>query len=295
MNGDVPLRLPGAADVEAFERDGFIVLDGALAPAWLAPLEQVCARLMEAPEALDITEETLRLSQPAGPEGLFGASSYERMLAGRGRFRMHFNTARREPAVLDFALAGALGAVVARLMQSPIVRFVDDILFVKDPGTLEATEWHDDDGGSICTGEQRCSVWVALGDVDEAAGPLRMLRGSHRRHAGWRRRGERADALAAAQPGDIVTCPLCAGDVVVHHLGTIHGAGPNTSGETRRAWALRYAGDDARFLLRPARRESRDAYGLEDGAPLSGPLFPVAWPRAHSEGFGSDVNGESRA
>ena len=277
---NAPLRAVAEEEIAAFERDGVVVLRGVLAPAWLAALEPACARLLAAPEAVDITEESLRLARPADADGLFGAPSYAHALAGRGRFRMHFNTARREPDVLAFALAGAVGALAAALLRTSTVRFVDDILFVKEPHTSEATEWHDDDGGSICTGEQRCSMWVTLADVDDDAGPLWALRGSHRRFSGWRARGESAADIAEAHRHDVVTCPVRAGDVVVHHLATLHAAGPNRSDRPRRAWALRYAGDGARFLLRQARRESRAWYGLQDGAPLSGARFPVAWPPA---------------
>lgn len=280
MNARVPLRTVAPGEIAAFERDGFVVLRGVLAPAWLAWLEPACARLLAASDAVDITEESLRLATPAGPDELFRAPTYAHALAGRGRFRMHFNTARRDPDVLAFAVAGAVGALVAALMRSATVRFVDDILFVKDPRTVEATEWHDDDGGSICTGNQRCSVWVSLADVDEASGPLWMLRGSHRRFPGWRTRGEKAADIASAHRRDVVSCPVRAGDVVVHHLATLHAAGPNGGDRQRRAWALRYAGDDARFELREARRETREWYGLPDGAPLGGNRFPVAWPPA---------------
>jgi ectoine hydroxylase-related dioxygenase (phytanoyl-CoA dioxygenase family) len=191
---------------------------------------------------------------------------------------MHFNTARRDAAVLDFSLRGAVGAIAAALMRSRTVRFLDDILFVKEPRTQESTEWHDDDGGGIATGTQRCSVWVSLADAPEVAGPVRFLRGSHRRFQGWRVQGLRAASLAQTHAEDIVSCPVRLGDVVVHHLDTIHAAGPNLSDAPRRSWALRFAGDDARFILRPTRHEAREFYNLADGEPLSGPRFPIAWP-----------------
>jgi hypothetical protein len=282
VNGSRPLRLPSAPEIAAFENDGFVVLPGVLDPAWLDGLEAACARLLLAPDALDITEETLRLALPQGALGLFGAAPYKATLEGRGRFRMHFNTARRDAAVLDFALRGAAGGIAAALMHSAEVRFVDDILFVKEPRTEEPTEWHDDDGGGVATGTQRCSVWVTLADAPEQAGPVRFLRGSHRRFQGWRAGGFKAAVLAEQHAGDVVSCPLRVGDVVVHHLDTIHAAGPNRSAEPRRSWALRFAGDDARFILRPARREEREWYGLADGDRLGGPRFPVAWPVANS-------------
>ena len=284
MIGTRPLRTITRDEVEAFERDGFVVLPGVLSPAWLLPLVAACERLLAAPEMLDITEETLHRGIATSPDQLFGARPYAVTLAERGHFRMNFNTARRDAGVLGFALRGAVGGIAAAVMQSPVARFVDDILFVKEPRTEEPTEWHDDDGGSITSGEQRCSVWVSLADVSLEAGAMRFLRRSHRRFAGWRERGETAESIVTAHPGDVVACPLAVGDVAVHHLATIHGAGPNATAEVRRAWALRFAGEQARFLLRPVRREARDWYGLEDGQPLAGPRFPVAWPGVEPAG-----------
>jgi ectoine hydroxylase-related dioxygenase (phytanoyl-CoA dioxygenase family) len=182
--------------------------------------------------------------------------------------------------VPEFALRGAVGGIAAALMRSPTARFVDDIMFIKQPHTEEPTEWHADNGGSIARGDQRCSLWISLGDVPEEAGPLRLLRGSHRRFAGWRERGLVADDLVAAHPEDVVVCPVRAGDVVAHHLATIHGTGPNRSAILRRSWALRFAGDGVRFVLPAVRANERAWFGLEDGEPLGGPRFPLAWPPA---------------
>jgi Phytanoyl-CoA dioxygenase (PhyH) len=270
MIANTPLRAPSQAEIESFDRDGFVILPGVLSPSALAPLTDACARLIDDGNSLDITEETLRANLP-NPDSLFGAPSYRETLSDRGHFRMRFNTARDDATVLNFALGGAIGAVVAALMHARCVRFIDDILFVKEPQTAEPTEWHDDDQGSVATGPQRCSVWVSLGDVPLSAGPIRYLRGSHRRY-------RKAHALANANPEDIVECPLMCGDIAVHDLDTIHAAGPNLGSGPRQSWALRYAGEKARFILRETRREPREWYALSDGLPLSGPRFPIAWP-----------------
>lgn len=277
MTVHTPLRMPSETEIERFERDGFVVLPGVLSRECLAPLTYACERLIGDGNALDITDETLRAALP-NPDALFGASSFDETLSKRGDFRMRFNTARDDPVVLDFALGGAIGAVAGALMQAHRVRFIDDILFVKEPHTAEPTEWHDDDLGSVATGPQRCSVWVSLGDVPLSAGPIRYLRGSHRRYRGWRAQGLKAESLANANPEDIVECPLMCGDIAVHDLDTIHAAGPNLGSGQRQNWALRYAGEKARFILRETRREPREWYALSDGLPLSGPRFPIAWP-----------------
>ncbi len=273
-----PLRAVRPAEIEAFERDGYVVLRDVLASPWLESLRDACKRILELPETLDITEEAVRLQTPTTPSALFGARPYAATLRERGHFHVYFNTAHRDAGVLDFALRGATGGIAAALMRSDTARFVDDIMFVKEPGTREPTEWHDDDGGGVMTGWQRCSLWVSLGDVPEEAGPLQFLRGSHRSCAGWRERGEKADALVAAHGREVVACPVRVGDVIAHHPATIHGTGGNASALCRRAWALRFAGEGMRFRLPAVRENERAWYGLVDGEPLAGPRFPLAWP-----------------
>ena len=278
MSGSVPLRPIDEAEVAAFERDGYVVVPCVLDPTWLVPLAAACERVLALPDTLDITSEAVRLEAPTSAATLFGAPSYAESLRGRGHFFVHFNSARSEPAVLAFALAGAIGGVAAALMRSSTARFVDDVMFVKEPGAREPTEWHDDDGGGVMAGAQKCSLWVSLADVPPEGGPLCFLRGSHARHRGWRTRGEKADAIVAAEPEEVRSCPVSVGDVIAHHPATLHGSAGNASGVRRRSWALRFAGEGMRFALPAVRENERDWWGLEDGAPLDGPRFPLAWP-----------------
>jgi len=288
MSGHQPLRAVTETEIEAFERDGYVVLPGVLDPVWLEPLVDACERIMAMPDTIDVTAEAVRLPMPSTPAELFGAKSYDEELQGRGRFFVHFNTSREDKAVLDFALRGAVGGIAAAVMRSASARFVDDILFVKEPGAEEQTEWHDDDGGGVMIGAQRSSLWISLGDVTEAMGPLRFLRSSHLRFAGWRTRALKADDLIAANAADVVTCPLRVGDVVAHHLATIHGSGGNRGASPRRSWALRFAGEGVRFALPALREHEREWYRLKDGEPLDGPSFPKAWPpQPSADGGGS--------
>jgi ectoine hydroxylase-related dioxygenase (phytanoyl-CoA dioxygenase family) len=75
------------------------------------------------------------------------------------------------------------------------------------------------------------------------------------------------------------------GDVLIHKGLTIHGAaGNHTADRRRRALAVRYTGDDARYSTRPGTFMQMasvlahvPAPGLEEGAPMGGALFPGVW------------------
>jgi len=279
MSGHAPLRALTPTEIENFEQNGFVILPKVLDPAWLEPLRGACERIIALPDTVDVTAEAVRLAMPSTPAGLFGAKSYDEQLQSRGRFFVHFNTSRQDQSVLDFVLRGAVGGIAASVMRSASARFVDDILFVKEPGAAEETEWHDDDGGGVMIGAQRCSIWVALGDVVEIMGPLRFLRASHVRFSGWRTQGLKANDLIVANPADVVTCPLKFGDVVAHHPATIHGSSGNRGNSPRRSWAFRFAGEGMRFALPALRENEREWYQLKDGESLDGPRFPLAWSR----------------
>lgn len=253
------LRPVTPSQIDAFAGDGFVVVARVLSAESLLGLADACSRVLSSRHVRDVTAEA--------QESRSG-----------GHFFVSFNTARREPAVLAAALAGTVGQIAAAVMGSSTARFCDDVLLVKEAGCQTHTEWHDDDPFSLATGPQRCSVWVPLDDVSAEAGALRYLKGSHLRFAGWRQSASDAETLAAAHASDVVVCPVVRGDVVVHHPATIHAAGPNRTPNSRRAFAFRFAGDSARFVLPPARRESRDHYKLNDGDPLAGSCFPLAWP-----------------
>ena len=103
------------------------------------------------------------------------------------------------------------------------------------------------------------TLWIALDDVNEANGALRVIRGSHVRPAqplvpaatpedgGYFGAGIDPGPF---DPADVDVLVLATGDVSAHHPCLIHGSGPNTSSEDRRALVLRY---------RPSAGGGRDA------------------------------------
>ena len=69
------------------------------------------------------------------------------------------------------------------------------------------------------------------------------------------------------------------GDIVVHHARTIHGAFANTTPDRpRRALSIRYAGDDARFRIKPGAPQKPHHASLVEGEPLAEPACPRVWP-----------------
>lgn len=201
------------------------------------------------------------------------------------------------------ALDSPAPALAARLMGSAHADFFYDQLFVKEPGSRERTPWHQDLPYWPVAGEQVLSIWTPFDPVGPDNGAVAYVRGSHRWGRIFRPQAfdpKNADAFAAspwppmpdidAAPSDyeLISWTLAPSDVLIHHPLTIHGApGNHTADRRRRALAVRYVGDDARYEPRPGTfmdmesvRAHVPAPALRPGEAMGGALFPEVWPTA---------------
>jgi hypothetical protein len=107
-------------------------------PARLAPLEEACERVLASAHVRDVTAEELGAAFP--PNAFFQVAPNATVSGECGRLYVSYNTARREPALLDFTLRGALGYFAATLFGSSCARLCDDVLVVKEPACTEETK-----------------------------------------------------------------------------------------------------------------------------------------------------------
>jgi ectoine hydroxylase-related dioxygenase (phytanoyl-CoA dioxygenase family) len=281
MTGAVTLTAPGPSIAEAAEslrRDGAAVVRGVVPQDWIE-------RMREAIEA------ELSGASPTAAE--YGRKA--------GRFYGDFFLWLRNPAFRDFALASPLPSLAAALMGSKRANLFYDQLFVKEPGSVEPTPWHQDIPYWPVAGRQVVSIWTPFDPVGPENGVVTYVKGSHLWGRTFRPKAfddSNAGAFAAspyealpdinAEPEryNFISWRLEPGDVLVHLGLTVHGAAGNTTANTRRrALVLRYTGDDARYDPRPGTfmdidhvRAHVPSPGLDPGAEMGGPLFPQAWP-----------------
>ena len=81
---------------------------------------------------------------------------------------------------------------------------------------------------------------------------------------------------------DVVYSESEPGDVIVHHVRTVHGSTGNLSTDrVRRTVTLRYLGDDVRHLERAgAPPDSAKSSTLQSGDRMDSPEFPLVWARS---------------
>ena len=86
------------------------------------------------------------------------------------------------------------------------------------------------------------------------------------------------DISATRDQYDFLSEDMTPGDVLCFHALTVHGGGGNdTSDRRRRAYSVRYTGDDVVYDRRSSTMTELENPELETGDVLDSPLFPVVW------------------
>jgi ectoine hydroxylase-related dioxygenase (phytanoyl-CoA dioxygenase family) len=257
-------------DIEAYRREGFVVLRGVIPADTLSRLESGVEANMAAPS---------KWSNDYTPED-FG-----------GRFFDDYVNWQQIPAFHDAALAEELPQIAGALMGTASPRFFHEHVLVKEPGTATPTPWHHDDPYYGIDGMDNVSLWVPL-DAAPTSVTLRCLRGSHQIPRRFIPNKFVDDSPYVAEAngfelfptveeleslGDTVVCEAEPGDVVAFHFRTLHSA-PGTSNHAsrRRIISFRYIGDDVRWATRPWKTSPPfEPEGLNDGDVLDEKRFPT--------------------
>ena len=181
--------------------------------------------------------------------------------------------------------------VAGSLMGSSLVRLYHDHMLVKEPGTRQPTPWHQDQPYYNIDGNQNCSMWMPVDPVPVESS-LEFLAGSHlgpwlmprtfrEAQAKWFPEGtlgELPDIEADRAAYDIKAWALEPGDAVFFHMLTLHHAGGALGPRRRRAFSLRFLGDDITHAPR-SWRTSPEFPGLVDelptGSAMEHNMFPV--------------------
>lgn len=252
-----------------FEKDGVICLRSVIAPSWIELLRGAVADVLAA--------------KPSPTTVRYGADTPDTPA---------FFSAHRvwpdHPPFVEFERHGPTAELAGRIMRSRKITLYSDHVLVKEPGESAPTPWHHDLPYWSVRGNQVCSVWIPLDDVDAGNGVVQYVRGSHR----WDRLfrpAEFGDSDAYQGMGletapdieanradyDIVSWDTAPGDCLVFSARTLHGGPPNLSSRQRRAVSIRWAGDDATYFLPP--HNSVRASNLKSGDPLEADIYPVMW------------------
>ena len=189
-----------------------------------------------------------------------------------------------------------IGLIASRLAGVGSIRLWHDQLLYKPSLPAGAAPpnvgWHTDrqywmaaSSTSMLTG------WVPFHDVREEHGPVMFVDGSHRWEGVvgdfWNTDLGALSALVADRNAHVSHALVPKGGISFHHCRTIHGSGPNTSGQPRRAIAV-HLQDGANHFARYQHADATIAsHGLDelvrrtaDGDPdyADPQVCPQLWP-----------------
>jgi len=221
-----------------------------------------------------------------------GPYAAENLLPGEGgRFFDDYCNWTRIPEFEEIIRRSDAARVAGDLMRSDTVQLFHDHVLVKEPGTSKPTPWHQDGPYYFVEGEQTLSFWSPLDPVTDAT--LRLVAGSHK----WPKpvlptRWLKEDAFFPdegayipvpdpdAEGMTVLEWQMEPGDAVAFDYRTLHGARGNTSDRRRRAFSVRFLGDDARYVERPGRTSPPfPGHDMVPGQRLREDWFPVVWQR----------------
>jgi len=168
-------------------------------------------------------------------------------LAGQGRNNAHYVLPVLDRIAHDHRILDAVQQIIG-----PDVLVGGTTIFLKPPESAGFISWHQDARYIGLEPHNWVTAWLAIDDVDEQNGCMRMLPGSHMAalsdhfdtfdENNLLSRGQTVPDVDEAQSVPLI---LKAGQLSLHHPRVIHGSGPNLSDRRRLGFAIQsYIGGD---------------------------------------------------
>ena len=209
-----------------------------------------------------------------------------------GRFFEDYCNWHRIPEFIRFVKDSPAAQIVAEATNSKSIQAFHDHIFVKDPDTNKPTPWHQDMPYYCVDGEDTGSYWIPLDEVSKE-NTLKIILGSHKwsklvqptkwsNDKSWYKKETDFMDMPDIESieNEIMVPDLKLGDAILFNFKTVHGAPGNNTKNQRRAFSMRFIGDDVRYINREGETSPPFAgINLKVGDTLRTDWFPVVWSR----------------
>jgi phytanoyl-CoA hydroxylase len=227
-------------DVQAYRRDGVIVVPEVLGKETLAQVRTVIAELV-AGSANTLEHTDIYDLEP----GHTAEQPRVRRIKAPHKVHAIFDQIVRSPAVID---------ILTKLL-GPGLRLHGSKLNMKSARYGSPVEWHQDWAFYPHTNDDVLAIGVLLDDCDLENGPMLVTPGTHQGEI-WSHHGEDGHFAGLIDPdlvkGEIdraVPCMGRAGSMSFHHVRALHGSATNTSDRPRNLLLYEVAASDAWPLM----------------------------------------------
>jgi ectoine hydroxylase-related dioxygenase (phytanoyl-CoA dioxygenase family) len=227
-------------DVQAYRRDGVIVVPEVLGNETLAEIRSVIAELV-AGSATTLEHTDIYDLEP----GHTAEAPRVRRIKAPHKVHAIFDQIVRSPAVID---------ILTRLI-GPGLRLHGSKLNMKSARYGSPVEWHQDWAFYPHTNDDVLAIGVLLDDCDLSNGPMLVTPATHQGEV-WNHHGEDGHFAGLIDPDLVkeeidraVPCMGRAGSMSFHHVRALHGSALNTSDRPRNLLLYEVAASDAWPLM----------------------------------------------
>tara|TARA_B100000989_G_scaffold173663_1_gene130222 strand:+ start:1449 stop:2243 length:795 start_codon:yes stop_codon:yes gene_type:complete len=156
-----------------------------------------------------------------------------------------------------------IAKIAGSLMQSKKVNLFHEHVLIKEKGSQKRTPWHQDQGYYCVQGKDNVSIWIPLDKIDKNSS-MEFIIGSHKwnkvflptkfKGYDYELKDEEFEKIPDIENNrdkyKIISYECDVGDAIAFNYATIHSANMNNSKNRRRAFSIRFTGDDARYIKR---------------------------------------------
>ena len=180
--------------------------------------------------------------------------------------------------------------IVAEATSSKSSQIFHEHIFVKEPGTHKETPWHQDMPYYCVDGNDTGSFWIPLDPITKE-NSLQVLLGSHKfpklvrptkwsNDKPWYKDNDNFMDMPdiTKMEKNILSSEMNIGDAILFNFKVLHSSSGNTEKIPRRAFSMRFIGDDVKYINRGGETSPPfKGIDLNNGAKMREDWFPVVW------------------
>ena len=208
----------------------------------------------------------------------------------KGRFFEDYCNWERIKEFRDCIFNSPGAKIVAEATSSKSTQIFHEHIFIKEPGTHKETPWHQDMPYYCVDGNDTGSFWIPLDPISKD-NSLKVLLGSHKfpklvRPTKWSNNKPwyTSDNNFMDMPDiksmekKILKPEMNLGDAILFNFKTLHSSPGNTANVPRRAFSMRFIGDDVIYIDRGEETSPPfKGINLKTGSKMREDWFPVLW------------------
>ena len=254
-------------EIEIYQEQGAIVVKNLFKP-WIDLLREGFEKVLNKP----------------------GPHARENVTNKEGRFFEDYCNWKRINEFKKFAEESPAAQIVAEATGSKSIQLFHEHIFVKDPGTHKETPWHQDMPYYCVDGNDTGSFWIPLDPVTKE-NSLQVLLGSHRfpklirptkwsNDKPWYKDNDNFMDMPdiTKMEKNILSSEMNIGDAILFNFKVLHSSSGNTEKIPRRAFSMRFIGDDVKYIDRGGETSPPfKGINLNNGDKMREDWFPVIW------------------